>query len=236
MSEITLLHGDCLELMKQIPDKSIDMVCVDLPYGVTANKKDIRLPFDKLWEQYERIIKPNSVCAFFAQSVFYVDLVNSNRKMFRYDLVWDKVLKTGFLNAKRMPMRQHEQIAIFYKNSPVYNPLMEQGKLCHSRGYSYMNKEVIHRNYGSYFPSEDSRKNCTEKYPSSILKFSKPHSSIALHSTEKSVDLIEYLIKTYTNEGATVLDNCMGSGTTGVACKRSEETSSGLSLMKNILT
>lgn len=215
---IDLRLGDCLELMKDIPDRTIDMVLCDLPYGVTQNKKDIALPFDKLWEQYERIIKENGAIVLFAQGTFYIDLVNSNRKLFRYDLIWDKVLTSGFLNAKRMPLRKHEQIAVFYKKLPTYNPQYSQGKPLHGKGTSYMNKEHKNSNYGEFKQLEDIRKGSTEKYPTSILKFAKVHPSKAIHPTEKSIELLEYLIKTYTNEGETVLDNCMGSGSTGVAC------------------
>ena len=119
---MTLLQGDCLELMKQVPDKSIDLILCDLPYGTTQNKWDTVIPFDKLWTQYNRIIKDNGAILLFAQGKFYVNLVSSNMKMFRYDLVWDKELVSGFLNAKRMPLRRHEQVAVFYKHLPTYNP------------------------------------------------------------------------------------------------------------------
>lgn len=219
MSDIKLYNDDCLEVMKQLPDNSIDMILCDLPYGETQNKDDISIPFEPLWKQYERIIKDNGCIALFAQGLFYVDMVNSNRKLFRYDLVWDKVLTSGFLNAKRMPLRQHEQIAIFYKKLPTYNPQFTEGKPLHGKGNSYKTKEIKNQNYGKFHATEDLRKGSTEKYPTSILKFSKPHPSIAQHRTEKSIACLEYLIKTYTNEGETVLDSCMGSGTTGVACK-----------------
>ena len=134
---IDLRLGDCLELMKDIPDKSIDMILCDLPYGKTQNKKDKPLPFDKLWAEYKRIIKDNGCIALFGQGTFYVDLVNSNRKMFRYDLVWDKGLTSGFLNANRMPLRQHEQIAIFYKKQPLYNPQFSKGEPLHGKGTVY---------------------------------------------------------------------------------------------------
>lgn len=169
-------------------------------------------------ETYERIIKDNGAILLFGQGAFYVDLVNSNRKLFRYDLVWDKQLTSGFLNAKRMPLRQHEQIAVFYKKLPTYNPQFTQGKPLHSKGVSYKNKEHTNQNYGKFHMTDDSRAGSTEKYPTSILSFSKPHPSIAKHRTEKPVELLEYLIKTYTNEGEIVVDNCMGSGSTGVAC------------------
>ena len=214
---IDLRQGDCLELMKDIPDKSIDMILCDLPYGVTQNKKDIIIPFDKLWKHYERIIKDNGAILLFGQGAFYVDLVNSNRKLFRYDLVWDKQLTSGFLNAKRMPLRQHEQIAVFYKKLPTYNPQFTQGKPLHSKGVSYKNKEHTNQNYGEFHTTDDIRAGSTEKYPTSILSFSKPHPSVAKHRTEKPVELLEYLIKTYTNEGDTVLDNCAGSMSTVIA-------------------
>ena len=131
---IDLRLGDCLEIMKEIPDKSVDMVLCDLPYGVTQNKLDLIIPFEPLWEQYERVIKDNGIILLFAQGLFYVDLVNSNRKLFRYDLTWDKVLKSGFLNANKMPLRQHEQIAVFYKKLPTYNPQFFKGTPSHSQG------------------------------------------------------------------------------------------------------
>ena len=218
MNQIQIKQGDCLELMKEIPDKSIDMILCDLPYGTTQNKSDIIIPFDKLWNSYERIIKDNGAIVLFAQGVFYVDLVNSNRKLFRYDLIWDKVLTSGFLNAKRMPLRQHEQIAVFYKKLPKYNPQFTSGKPLHSKGKTYKDKPIVNQNYGVFHTTDDSRAGSTKKYPTSILKFQKPHPSISVHRTQKSVELLKWLINTYTNEGETVLDNCMGSGSTGVAC------------------
>lgn len=227
---VVLHQGDCLEIMKDIPDKSVNMILCDLPYGVTANSKDVTLPFDLLWEQYNRIITNNGCIALFAQGKFYIDLVNSNPKMFRYDLVWDKETTTGFLNARRMPLRQHEQIAIFYKSIPVYNPQYSQGIPLHSRGNSRFEKEMKNENYNFINHPEDTRIGCTEKFPTSILRFEKPHSSIAVHRTEKPVGLCQYLIKTYTNEGMTVLDNCMGSGTTGVACVLSNRKFIGIEI------
>ena len=216
--QVELMQGDCLELMKQIPDSSIDMILCDLPYGTTNNPADMVIPFEPLWKQYKRIIKDNGSIVLFSQGTFFVDLVNSNRKMYRYDLVWDKRLKSGFLNAKRMPLRQHEQIAVFYKKLPTYNPQFSQGKPLHSKGVSYKDKELKNQNYGKFNVTDDVRAGSTEKYPSSILSFAKPHPSAAQHRTEKPVALLEYLMKTYTNKGDLVLDNCMGSGSTGVAC------------------
>ena len=225
-----LHYGNCLDIMKQISDKSIDMILCDLPYGVTKNKSDIIIPFDTLWNQYERIIKDNGAILLFGQGVFYVDLVNSNRKLFRYDLVWDKVLNTRFLNAKRMPLRQHEQIAVFYKQLPTYNPQFVEGQPLHSSGTAYKNKEKKNQNYGKYDVTDDSRVGSTMKYPSSILVYQKPHSSIAKHRTEKPIELCEYLIKTYSNENDTVLDNCMGAGSTGVACLNTNRNFIGIEL------
>jgi len=212
-------HGDCLDVMKIIDNKSVDMILCDLPYGVTQNKLDIIIPFNELWKQYERIIKDNGAIVLFAQGLFYVDLVNSNRKLFRYDLIWDKQLTSGFLNANRMPLRVHEQIAVFYKKLPIYNPIMriDETKPLHSKGKSYIKKEHKNQNYGDFKMTDDSRAGSVEKYPRSIISFQKPHPSKALHRTEKSIECLEWLIKTYTNENQLVLDNTCGSGTTGIA-------------------
>ena len=217
MKDNYMKQGDCLELMKEIPDRSIDMILCDLPYGVTQHKNDTAIPFRPLWEQYERIIKDNGAIALFGQGTFYVDLVSSNRGLFRYDLMWDKQLISGFLNAKRMPLRQHEQIAVFYKKLPTYNPQFSVGNPLHGKGSAYKTKKAKNQNYGEFGIVDDARAGSAEKYPTSILTFAKPHPSVAMHRTEKPVPLLEYLIKTYTNEGETVLDNCMGAGSTCVA-------------------
>lgn len=217
-SEIVLYKGDCLEVMKEFPDNSVDMVLCDLPYGVTQNASDKPLDLTALWAQYKRIVKPNACIALFAQGKFYIELAQSNLPMFRYDLVWDKELLTGFLNAKRMPLRRHEQIAIFYEKPPVYHPQFTEGKPSHDKGHRYLEKAPVNRNYGKYRATEDERKGETQKYPTSILRFPKPHPSAALHPTEKPVALLEWLISTYTDEGDTVLDNCAGSMSTAIAC------------------
>lgn len=228
--DIKLIHGDCLELMQNIPNNTIDMILCDLPYGVTHNKLDLVIPFDKLWLQYERIIKDNGAIILFGQGVFYIDLVNSNRKLFRYDLVWDKKLTSGFLSANRMPLRQHEQIVVFYKKLPTYNPQFTIGSPLHSKGINYKNKDIKNQNYGQFKVTDDLRAGSTKKYPTSILSFAKPHPSVSKHRTEKPVALLEYLIKTYTNEGETVLDNCAGSGSTGVACVNTNRNFIGIEL------
>ena len=206
------------------------MVLCDLPYGLTQNKLDIRIPFEPLWEQYKRITKDNAAIVLFAQGLFFVDLVQSNRKMYRYDLVWDKCLVSGFLNANRMPLRQHEQIAVFYKKQPTYNPQMSIGKPLHSKGKNYSKKDIVNNNYGEFHATDDDRAGCTEKYPTSIVKVAKPHPSVAVHPTEKPVALLEYLIKTYSNDGDVILDNCMGSGSTGVACVNTGRSFVGIEL------
>ena len=215
---IDLIHGDCMVLMGDIPDGSIDMILCDLPYGTTKNKYDVILPFSDLWVHYERIIKDNGAIVLFGQGLFFVDLVNSNRKLFRYDLVWDKQLISGFLNANRMPLRVHENIAVFYKKPPVYNPQFTEGIPLHSKGKSYAHKNHKNNNYGYHRVTDDTRSGSTQKYPKSILSFRKPHPSVSKHRTEKSIDMLEWLIRTYTDENDTVLDNTMGSCTTGVAC------------------
>jgi len=215
---IKLYNADCVEAMSELRDKSIDMILTDLPYGLTRNSQDVTIAFDKLWSQYERIIKDGGCIALFAQGLFYIDLVNSNRKLFRYDLVWNKRLVSGFLNARKMPLRQHEQIAIFYKKLPTYNPQFSKGKPLHAKGNVKQGTIPKNNNYGAMVVTENLRADSRDKYPTSILSFDKVHPSIAKHRTEKSIPLLEYLLRTYTNEGDLVLDSCMGSGTTGVAC------------------
>lgn len=230
-----LYNGDCLIEMDKICDNSVDMILADLPYGTTQNKKDIRIPFEPLWTQYKRVIKKNGAILLFSQGLFYVDLVNSNRKMFRYDIVWDKKLVSGFLNASRMPLRVHEQIAVFYSKLPTYNPqFTENGKPLHSKGTSYLNKEHKNQNYGDFKMVDDSRAGSTEKYPTSIFSFQKPHPSKSLHRTEKSIELLEELIKTYTNEGDLILDNVMGSGTTGISCLNTNRNFIGIEIDDDI--
>jgi len=214
MSKIQLYNDDCFNIFPTIADKSVDLICCDLPYGTTKNKWDSILPFDQLWEHYERIIKENGAIVLFGQDKFSAHLMLSNEKLHRYNLIWKKGNRvSGFLNAKKMPLRNHEDILVFYKKLPTYNPQMEFGEKSHSRGRT--DKAITNNCYGAFHLTEDNLSN--EKYPKSVLNFAKPHPPI--HPTQKPVALLEYLIKTYTNEGDLVLDNCMGSGTCGVACK-----------------
>ena len=231
MSDVKLYKGNCLEIMQDITDKSIDLILCDLPYGVTQNKKDITLSFDKLWEQYERIIKDNGAILLFGQGIFFIDLVNSNRKLFRYDLIWDKQLASGFLNANRMPLRKHEQIAVFYKKLPTYNPQFSIGEPSHSKGLLYMSKQGKNSNYGEYGNVAD-REDSTQKYPTSILSYQKPHPSVAKHRTEKPIELLRYLIRTYTNENEIVLDNCMGAGSTIISAILENRNAIGIEIDK----
>lgn len=227
IANINLIHGDCLTEMQKLPDKSIDMICADLPYGVLNKKNksakwDETIPLDALWNHYNRIIKDNGAIILFAQGMFTAELMMSNRKMWRYNLVWQKGGRcSGFLNAKRMPLREHEDICVFYKQMPDYHPQMEKcdpNHRNHSRGK--LLKEPTNRCYGDFQPTPT--RDVDEKYPRSVLNFSRPHPPV--HPTEKPVRLIEWLIKSYSNPGDLILDNTAGSMTTAIAaintCRR----------------
>ena len=221
---IELHNGDCLEVMKGLADKSIDAIICDLPYGTTQNKWDSVLPLDLLWKQYERIIKDNGMICLTSAEPFTSTLIISNKKLFKYDLVWDKKLSSGFLNAKRMPLRRHEQILCFYKKLPVYNPeMVTRGKVRKKGITTESGKHTS--NYGKF---ENSVVENNEYYPTSILEISNANRNAKEHPTEKPIELMEYLIKTYTNEGDMVLDNTMGSGTTNLACLKLNRKSIGI--------
>ena len=210
-----ILQGDCLELMKDIPDGSVDMILCDLPYGTTACKWDTVIPFEPLWEQYKRIIKPNGAVVLFGSEPFSSYLRLSNLKWYKYDLVWDKKSTTGFLNAKKRPLRRHEYIHIFSNGAPVYYPLMEtRGKPRKKGNYNKKqgNGDSVYRHYENHTSFNNTY------YPTDIIMFSNAAQKGKVHPTQKPVALLEYLIHTYTNDGETVLDNCMGSGSAGVAC------------------
>ena len=223
-----LIQGDCLEVMKNIPSASVDMILCDLPYGTTRNKWDTCLNLGKLWEQYKRIIKDNGAIVLFSQMPFTATLVMSNPKMFRYEWIAEKSLATGFLNAKRMPMKAHENILVFYKKLPTYNAQMTKGK-----PYSITRRDIG----GQYLHNFESieTKNEGTRCPRDVLRdLWQPYCGGKMyHPTQKPVPLLEYLIKTYTNEGETVLDNCMGSGSTGVACVNTKRDFIGVELDEN---
>ena len=208
-----ITHGDCLEVMREIKDKSIDMILCDLPYGTTRNKWDSIIELDLLWEQYERIIKDNGAILLFAQTPFDKVLGASNLKLLKYEWIWEKTTATGHLNAKKMPMKAHENILVFYKKMPTYNPQK-------TTGHKPSNKATLHRDCGSNYGKTKigiSGGGQTDRYPRSVQLFSTDKQKSALHPTQKPVKLLEYLIKTYTNENDLVLDNCIGSGSTAIA-------------------
>ena len=210
---IDLRCGDCLELMKDIPDGSVDLILCDLPYGTTACKWDTVIPFEPLWEQYNRVIKEKGVVVLFGTEPFSTALRKSNLKRYKYDWIWNKVRGVGHLNAKRRPMMCTENICVFYAKQPTYNPQMRPRE--RERLSKNNNKQQVFGKSRNDFKGEILR----EKYPINLLTFSKSDmTKNNFHPTQKPVPLLEYLIKTYTNPGDVVLDNCMGSGSTGVAC------------------
>ncbi len=218
-----IIHGDCLEVMRQFPDKSIDMILCDLPYGVTKCKWDTIIPFEPLWEQYERIIKDNRAIVLFATQPFTTDLINSNRKLYRYLWYWKKERGTGISIAKFQPMRIIEDILVFGRGSVQYYPIMRKVKPHHhvlplprdrkDSAQHMVSKSVDDKGRRIYRRYE-------ERYPVNLLEFPRDNTSEgkSLHPTQKPVELFEYLIKTYTLPGEVVLDNCIGSGTTAIAC------------------
>ena len=225
--EVNLIQGDCLEKMKEIPDKSIDMILCDLPYGTTRCKWDSIIPFEPLWEQYERVIKDNGAIVLTASQPFTTVLINSNLEAFRYCWVWNKKKAGNIFLAKKQPMKIHEDVVVFSKKPHNYYPQMiKRDKVKRSKNYG--TGEAI----GGTKEKEDKVYTYTHKYPTSILEFSNAVQKGKVHPTQKPVPLFEYLIKTYTNEGETVLDNCMGSGTTAIACMNTGRNYIGFELDK----
>lgn len=204
-------HGDCLELMTRIPSGSVDMILCDLPYGTTQNKWDAIIPFERLWKEYWRVCKPNAAIVLTAAQPFISALVMSQIDAFKYDWVWKKEKGTGHLNAKKMPMKDKEDILVFYREQCFYNPQFGEGEpFGNKRG---RNTE----NYGNH--KAENNENDGKRYPKQILEFNSVGRG-GVHPTQKPVALFEYLIRTYTNLGETVLDNCAGSGTTAIAAER----------------
>ena len=236
MIELNKIYNeDCLEGMKRIPNGSVDCIICDLPYGVLNKQNegggwDSIIPFEPLWEEYLRITKPNAAIILFGQGMFTAKLMMSNEKMWRYNLTWDKKRTTGFLNAKKMPLKQTEIISVFYKEFPTYHPQMRKC-LPHERNHSRgkLQGEQTNRCYGNFGKAEGVISD--EKYPTDIIEFARNvHTSF--HPVQKPVELIQYLIRTYSNEGDTILDNCMGSGTTAVAAWREKRNFIGFELNK----
>lgn len=227
-----LYQGDCLEVMKQIPDKSVDMILCDLPYGTTACSWDTIIPFDKLWEQYNRVIKDNGAICLFGSEPFASNLRLSKFDLYKYDWYWEKERGTGFARANKQPLRKIKNICVFYKKQPFYNsvgkkldkPYKHALPIVKSNSDNVANSNLDNeeRMYSSY---EYSKKH-------NLLRFARKTKG-SLHPTQKPVALMEYLIETYTNVGETVLDNCMGSGTTGVACKHLNRNFIGIELDPN---
>lgn len=224
MPKIKLYNDDCFNIFSTIQDKSIDLILCDLPYEISACKWDKMLPLDKLWEQYNRIIKDNGNIVLFSKQPFTTVLNNSNLKMFRYELIWCKQQATNPLCAKKRIMPIHENISIFYKHLGTYNPQMIYGK----SNYKGFNGD---KNIGEVYGENKSvHRNCSDgsRYPTSVLYYNNVRKSV--HPTEKPLDLLEYLIKTYSNKGNLVLDNCMGSGTCGIACQKLDRNFIGVEL------
>lgn len=217
LEDLVHYQGDCLDIMPSIPSGIVKMICADLPYGTTQCKWDSVIDLNLLWPQYKRLIQPNGVIALFAQTPFDKVLGASNLEMLKYEWIWEKTQATGHLNAKKSPMKAHENILIFYNKRPTFHPQMTHGhkrKVAtahHKRGTDCGEVYNSHRNFKDY--------DSTSRYPRSIQIFSSDKQKSNLHSTQKPLALLEYLIKTYTDEGDLVLDNTMGSNTTGLACK-----------------
>ena len=221
-----LYKGDCLEVMRGIADKSIDLIICDLPYGTTQCSWDEVIPFDLLWEQYRRIIKPGRAIVLFGSEPFSSRLRLSNIDWYKYDWVRNKKKAANFLNAKKQPMKIHELISVFSEGPTFYVPQKSKN---HEKKVSFRRKEAQTEVFGR--TDSDNYYASSERYPVSIIEFSKDTQKSSLHPTQKPVDLIEYLIRTYTNKGDTVLDNCMGSGTTGIACMNTGREFIGIEIL-----
>ena len=233
MSEIKLFQGDCLEIMKNITDKSVDMILCDLPYGTTSCAWDIVIPFEPLWEQYNRVIKENGAIVLFSNQPFTTDLINSNRKMWKYEIVWKKNTCTGSLLAKKRPMKQYETLEVFYNKQPTYNPQKIKRTEEELKRLSKKSVKTSGTDIQTYGGMTLNRYENLYKMPSNVIEFDAVFNRSkekTPHPTQKPVVLLEYLINTYTNENEIVLDNCMGSGSTGVACKNLNRKFIGIEL------
>ena len=232
MSNYSLIEGDCLNEMKNIEDHSLDLILCDLPYKMTSMKWDCLIPFDLLWEQYNRILKPSGCVVLFSAGLFTLDLIQSNRKNFKYKLIWKKNVPTGMSSAKYRPMKYYEEICVFGNSKSTYNPIMKErigvGKACYNYDHycgnnNHIKLNKVKKKYDPNFVQ-----------PSDVLEFNVvPNRGGKLHPTQKPVDLLEYLIKTYSNVGDLVLDNCMGCGSTGIACMNTNRDFIGIELDSN---
>lgn len=235
MSNIQLFQGDCIKLMDGIPDKSVDLILCDLPYGTTACKWDTVIPFEPLWCEYNRIIKDNGAICLFGAEPFSSKLRVSNLQDYKYDWVWRKPRGTGHLNAKKQPLRDVENISVFYKKQCVYNPQFTKGEPYSALkgGKTSRVSESGETTYGKFMNGAEFRNdNSGFRYPKQVIEFGVVERG-TVHPTQKPIPLLEYLIKTYTNEGDTVLDNCMGSGSTGVAAINTNRNFIGMELDEN---
>lgn len=231
MLELNRIYNeDCLEGMKRIPDGSVDMVLADLPQEITKNGWDKKLAFGAMWNEYLRVTKESGAIVLFSNGFYTSELMQSNQSLWRYNLVWQKTTPTGHLNAKKMPLRAHEDICVFYQRPPTYHPQKTTG---HPRKVSKAAHKVNCKESTNYGSAGLVDYDSTERYPTSVLQFPTDKQRSALHPTQKPVALCEYLIKTYTNPSETVLDNCMGSGTTAVACINTGRNFIGFELDKN---
>ena len=225
MSGSTFVNADCFDVFPCIENKSIDAIICDLPYGITNQKWDIILPFDKLWEQYERIIKPNGVIILFGKNPFTAKLILSNEKMFKYELIWEKSRAGNSMQVCKQPSAIHENILVFYKKQPTYNDL----KFKVDEKYIDKRKSINNSFYNSGHYNGVMKRKADEgfRHPQSILPFNSVWKK-DMHPTEKPIELLEWLIKTYTNDGDMILDNTMGSGTTNIACIKLNRKSIGI--------
>ena len=212
-----IYNEDCLEGMKRIESGSVDMILTDLPYGITDCPFDVRIPFEPMWEQFKRVTKRNAAILLFSQMPFGAELIMSNRKMFRYEWIWEKSLPVGFLNCNKMPLRKHENVLVFYQQLPTYNPQFTKGKPYKKPAYDGKRTQ----NYNLSTDRTEAVAYDGTRYPTDLIKFNSGQTHthcFSMHAQRKPTDLLEYLIKTYTNAGELVLDATMGSGSTGVAC------------------
>ena len=220
-----LIKGDCLEIMKDLSDNSINLIACDLPYGTTVNRWDTMIPLDKLWKEYERLLAPKGNIVLFGQGLFSVKLIMSNEKLFRYDMVWKKSKCGSPFTAKYMPLKKHEMVLIFGHSASTYNPQMSEGKPYKRK---WTPNKTNNMRYGIKGVETDNK---GTRHPTTVLDYpQKWRRQDQLHPTQKPVELMEFIVKSYSNEDEVVLDNCMGSGTTGVACKNTNRQFIGIEM------